>query len=920
MESPSMDTVYQAISALYENPNANEKEKASLWLGDVQKSIHSWKIADELLQQKKDVHSCYFAAQTMRSKVQHNIDELPGDALLSLRNSLVAHLENITQETSSAIVTQLCLALADLALQLPSWQNCISDLIKSFSNKNHLVLLEILTVLPQEIDSPALRLGENRREDIKNELRSNAQMVDLFLKESLNNSQNTHIALKVIKCLTSWIQVKAINIQDVPQNAVIGLCLQILRDHNSINTLHDAATDCLCSLLHCIEENNNNEEVERLLFDSVSALEESYHMAVAHEEEEKASNYARIFTELAETFLEKIITCASGGSSHFAMRSLELALVCCGHHDYEVAEITFNLWYRLSEEVYQRDYQPLTDVFKPHIQRLIEALARHCQCEPDHTQLPEEGDEFYEFRQKVQELIKDVVFIVGSSSVFRQMFGALGAAQDMSWEHTEAALYVMQSVAKNILPDEYEYVPKVVEAILSMPENTHQAVRKTCILLLGELCEWIEKHPECVQPTVQLLMRALHDKQLAAAAATALQNICKTCKKQAGVHAAALLSASRLANDLNLPLSTSVALMRALASSLVGLPEEQLTVAMREAAAVQISALNELVKSNKEPIKGTSSDPVVFLDRLAALFRDVEFPTTTASTSHPCVPAIGDAWPALQALMEKHQTDSRIMERTCRVVRFALRCTGRHCAELLPPLAATMGALYTAHAHSCVLYLASILVDELSGAPGCSEHLIQLAQTLMPRAFLLLQQQNGLKDNPDTVDDLFRLCIRFLQRIPLEFLSSGAMPAVMQCSLLASSLDHRDANSSVMKFLYDLVKAANSTRQDKQQIKALATETLVSYGEAVTHALISASVLHLHSYMLGEVAEVLLQLIAWQRSNGVDWVQTAVQKLPRERKACATEHQCWQFHQHALSADKCKEMTRLLRDFARLYR
>lgn len=34
-----MDTVYQAISALYDNPNASEKEKASIWLGDIQKSV-----------------------------------------------------------------------------------------------------------------------------------------------------------------------------------------------------------------------------------------------------------------------------------------------------------------------------------------------------------------------------------------------------------------------------------------------------------------------------------------------------------------------------------------------------------------------------------------------------------------------------------------------------------------------------------------------------------------------------------------------------------------------------------------------------------------------------------------------------------------------------------------------------------------
>jgi hypothetical protein len=44
--------------------------------------------------------------------------------------------------------------------------------------------------------------------------------------------------------------------------------------------------------------------------------------------------------------------------------------------------------------------------------------------------------------------------------------------------------------------EENDVVPKVVEAILSLPENTHMAVRHTSVLLLGELCEWIERHPQ----------------------------------------------------------------------------------------------------------------------------------------------------------------------------------------------------------------------------------------------------------------------------------------------------------------------------------------------------------------------------------------------------------------------------------------
>lgn len=76
-----------------------------------------------------------------------------------------------------------------------------------------------------------------------------------------------------------------------------------------------------------------------------------------------------------------------GGKQHYAIKILDLVLVCVGHHDYEVAQITFNLWYRLSDILilYQKNSEDLYAVFRPHIERLIGALCRHCQMEPDHV-------------------------------------------------------------------------------------------------------------------------------------------------------------------------------------------------------------------------------------------------------------------------------------------------------------------------------------------------------------------------------------------------------------------------------------------------------------------------------------------------------------------------------------------------------
>lgn len=405
-----------------------------------------------MLQEKRTLESCYFAAQTMRSKIQKSFHELPSEAHISLRDSLLNHISQINEGTNTVIVVQLCLALADLALQMPTWQKSTLDLINQFSQNHLWQLLEVMTVLPEELESRSVRLGANRREDVLEDLRSCASSVMEFLQICLtNNTDNTPINIKIIRCFTSWLSVQAISIASVSDNVIVAKAFHVLSDHKSPGALHDAATDCICMLLQCLEDNNNQQNLEMQLFQGVVSLEQPYHMSVANEDHEKSMNYCRIFTELGETFLDKIIIHTTNNAQHFAIKILDLVLICVGHHDYEVAEITFNLWYRLSEEVYQKNSKGLTELFRPYIERLVSALCRHVQMEPDHEGLLEDGDDFKDFRLKVSDLIKDVIFIIGSNSCFRQMFINLQAS-DVTWDISEAALFVMQAVAKNILP------------------------------------------------------------------------------------------------------------------------------------------------------------------------------------------------------------------------------------------------------------------------------------------------------------------------------------------------------------------------------------------------------------------------------------------------------------------------------------
>lgn len=41
-ELPAIEVVYDALNALYHNPDPISKERASQWLGDLQKSVRSF--------------------------------------------------------------------------------------------------------------------------------------------------------------------------------------------------------------------------------------------------------------------------------------------------------------------------------------------------------------------------------------------------------------------------------------------------------------------------------------------------------------------------------------------------------------------------------------------------------------------------------------------------------------------------------------------------------------------------------------------------------------------------------------------------------------------------------------------------------------------------------------------------------------
>ncbi|NWX94082.1 TNPO3 protein, partial [Nothoprocta pentlandii] len=768
----------------------------------------------------------------MKMKIQTSFYELPTDSHASLRDSLLSHIQNL-KDLSPVIVTQLALAIADLALQMASWKGCVQTLVEKYSNDVTSLpfLLEILTVLPEEVHSRSLRIGANRRTEIIEDLAYYSSTVISLLMTCVEKAGNDEkMLIKIFRCLGSWFNLGVLDSTFMANSKLLSLLFEVLQQDKTSSNLHEAASDCVCSALYAIENVETNLPLALQLFQGVLTLETAYHMAVAREDLDKVLNYCRVFTELCETFLDKIVCTPGQGLGD--LRTLELLLICAGHPQYEVVEISFNFWYRLGEHLYKTDDAVIHSIFKAYIQRLLHALARHCQLDADHEGVPEETDDFGEFRMRVSDLVKDLIFLVGSVECFAQLYATLKDGNP-PWEVTEAVLFIMASIAKSVDQENNPTLVEVLEGVVRLPETVHTAVRYTSIELVGEMSEVVDRNPQFLgeprrerrrhrdtpvgppgaslqppraDPVLGYLMKGLCDRRLASAAAKAIHNICSVCRDHMAQHFHGLLDIARSLDSFTLSPEAAVGLLKGTALVLARLPLEKIAECLSELCAVQVLALKKLL--SQEPSNGLSADPTVPLDRLAVIFRHTN-PIVENGQIHPCQKR--PWWPRGGHVVA--------------VVPGAVPLRRRLCPQMV--------SVYRAHQHSCFLYLGSILVDEYGMEGGCRQGLLDMLQALCIPTFQLLEQPSGLQNHPDTVDDLFRLATRcgaaavaaalrvprgpgvaaacpaprcrFIQRSPVTLLRSQVMIPILQWAIAATTLDHRDANCSVMKFLRDLI-------------------------------------------------------------------------------------------------------------------
>jgi transportin-3 len=605
-------------------------------------------------------------------------------------------------------------------------------------------------------------------------------------------------------------------------------------------------------------------------------LSSAYKIAEANKDSEKCGDFCLIFTELCNALSFYLLN--EPNTELGDLNCINMLLICSQNEDYEVFQKSFLFWFNISEEIYNNsNSEKLCLLYRSFIYTLIDCVWKHCCLDEGHVCIPPaRSDDFGEFRLKASDLIADVVFMVDSNVSFEKMCLIL-QAPNASWFEIESALFVMCSLVKSISRDEEASVTQVVQAIVSLPDQVHVSVRCTGIQLIGELSEWINKHPQFINSALNFICTGFLYPKLCQVAANSMLNISTECQQHMTNHLETLVNIVTSTDTTNIPNEAYLVLIKCAVVVLCNLPIDRMEEPLMKLCKLQLDGLQQALNSTVD--RATSKVSLLnWLDRFTAIFRTVKIKNLPSSVHHPCQSIVESIWPTFAATLNKYPKDSKIAESCCRALRFTLRCVEKDSRKILPDIVNSIVNMYIINHYSCFLYLGSILVDifgSIEDDLNVKSGLIEMMQAFTNEAFNFIIKRctsveniNELRKYSDTIDDFFRLSLRFLQRCPLEFLQSPIFNPVMTLAVTCLNLEHRDAHLSVTKFLTEFISISHKTqvRGLNDSNKDFVDRILNEIGKKMLENIINATINMTTRETKDGIADVVCELIFANRN------------------------------------------------------
>nr|OQO18436.1 hypothetical protein B0A51_15590 [Rachicladosporium sp. CCFEE 5018] len=942
----TMQPILSALATMQSSNNAS-KTQAHAYLERFQKSADAWTSSFTLLQGDSDVQAKLFAATTLKGKIVFDFYQLPRESLPQLRDSILDLLRTYAKGPKP-IRTQLCVCLANLAIQMLEWKDVLQTVVTALGSDSESIacVLEFIHVLPEEVtQGRKINLAEDELQQRTRELlEENAQQVLQLLTQYARSSPTAAQDPILMACLTSW--VAEVQVNDVVNSPLMDVIMTAIQADASF----DEAVETLCALFRETRDVDESVATIKTLYPRLAALRPRIQACAEEEDWDTFKGITRVFAEAGEAWVVLI------AREPQQFRPLvESVLECCARDkERDALSQTFNFWYELKQYITLEQYMEARVQLNDIYSKLVDIMIGHLQFPTSETGNDtdlfdgdrEAEDKFREFRHAMGDVLKDCCEVIGVTQCLEKSYvlveawvGRNGAQAQQgkvpAWQQLEAPLFSLRAMGRMVPKDENVMLPRLIPLIVQIPD--HEKVRFQAVMALGRYTEWTSEHPETLQDQLNFIMAAFQhpSKEVVKAAALSFKFFCNDCAELLKGFMAQLQGFYEQVLD-NLPPTSQEEVTEGVASVLAKQPLNVLFANFKLCCDPVVKRLMAMAQSAND-----KESQLAVADRLNLITIFIQWvtPYVDPRESSPAVQYCQEIFPVLTAIAERFVAFTPIIERVCRCWRYMVLSYRTHTAPLLPQLADKLAAGFSSSRQGCFLWATDSIVREFSDVseivPEATTTAIYKFYEQQATTFLRILNDLPPEELPDVIEDFFRLTTDVLLYHANSLLASPLMPSLLAAATTSLTLLKEEPLMATLHFLRDFLAYGQtsapsssfspddgtySLRPNPAQTQASVIALATTSGEAITQRCLTGMMYSFPQDCFPDASGVLLALFQLMPEATAGWVEGTVNMLPEGSVSQQEKERLGRNIGQRVQMGEVRKVRSLLQDFTQSYR
>ncbi|KAH1009274.1 importin-13 [Dendroctonus ponderosae] len=858
----TVQNLEEAVAIFYRS-EANQQAEAHEWLNKAQNSPQAWSFVWELLDPQRNFQVQFYGATTLHAKLMKYWHEVPESHYESLKKRLFEAIISYAMGPK-IILNRLCITLSAYIIHtIPThWPNAFEELVSSFQPHNLptieserviWILLEILTVIPEEFQTTTLCIG--RRNKVKIELQKVSNDILKVLEICLMpipdkgfDMMNLTTYLTAARCACSWMHLGGLNLPECESicNLLIDLTCYVYWnkiDPECLSAEEMELSEVALEALTAIAQHPNTAKYEHHL--TKFAANVMYKFEKIFEAEMRCndlnkdiiSNLYGLIAVIGDSHTKVFIDNLKSANQEEQQISFDLfnSILKCTNLPglYPVDEtsstLTFAFWYTLQEEILARGTSECAQLLlmaKPYYRDLVCILLRKSMFPllDDTSWTLDDKEVFRCYRQDVSDTymycynalnleMLDILTTKLNEVLNKENGNAFG---QVKWNEIETCLHAFCAIAESIEMENL-YLPKLMMTIKDIPFNDlHVKVLNTALDTVGAYSEWLTDHPDLLGNVLPLVISALGNSEVTINATLALKDLTYSCQKFLLPYVDHILMAAQIViQNGSFKLGDCKRLMYSIGRVLSIMPVDRVMDYLNVTLAPTFEDIQKLIL--QPPSSSMATSLATRLKILAALFNSLYVQSEDRLEQQPIFLIMKNTMSYYKKIAEMYSDNSEVILDLSTLLKYVVTTLKDHCKPLIKDILQIVVTIYRAKPQAHILVVAKTVVILFGKEPDLCHLSQQLIQEICNQTLLICfekNNQNQLSEIADLLEGFFSLLFNIIKKVPhLIFNNEMDTAALFECAILCLVLPEVQTLKAISSFLVHFITQSRDVSQ-----------------------------------------------------------------------------------------------------------